>query len=98
MSLAPSDYSSRGVSTPLLDSHLYTAISPSPKIPIIIYPLPLSSAPGAPPIFNSKNATSFLKKYKSIYNNYYIQEAMKVKRVSKYYKDNITCEIKAFIL
>jgi hypothetical protein len=61
-----------------------------------MYSLPLSGLPGASPTFNGRNISSFLKKYEFIYDNYQIQEAIRLKKMSEYYKDDITREIKAF--
>jgi hypothetical protein len=63
---------------------------------IIIYSLPLPGSPEAPPTFNGKNVTSFLKKYESIYDIDQIQTPIRLKKVSEYYEDNIVREIEAF--
>jgi hypothetical protein len=70
---------------------------PPPEISIVAYPLPLPGSPEAPPTFNGRNVSSFLKRYKSMCDNYQIQEPIRIKRVSEYYKDNVAREIKAFI-
>jgi hypothetical protein len=63
---------------------------------VIIHPLPFPGAPGAPPIFSGRNVISFLKKYESMCDNYQINTAARLKRVSKYYEDDIAWELEAF--
>jgi hypothetical protein len=58
--------------------------------------LPFLGLLEAPPTFNDRNVSFFLKKYEFIYNNYQIQEAIRLKKVSEYYKDDIIREIEAF--
>jgi hypothetical protein len=41
-------------------------------------------------VFNERNITLFIKKYKSMYNNFNIKNEIKIKRISEYYKNNIT--------
>jgi hypothetical protein len=65
---------------------------------MVIYLFPLSKAQGAPPTFNNKDVTSFLKKYELIYDIYQIRAFIRLKRVSEYYKDNIIREIEAFTI
>jgi hypothetical protein len=65
---------------------------------VVMYLLLLSGSSGAPPTFNSRDVTSFLKKYESMCDNYQIQEPMKIKRVSEYCEDDIAREIEAFTI
>jgi hypothetical protein len=65
-------------------------------MPAIMYPFPLPGTPGAPPTFNGRNVTSFLKKYESIYDNYQIQEHLRLKKVLEYCEDDIAWEIEGF--
>jgi hypothetical protein len=63
---------------------------------IVMYPLPLSGSLRAPPTFNGRDVTSFLKKYESMCDIYQIQTPIRLKKVSEYYEDDVIREIKAF--
>jgi hypothetical protein len=89
-----SNVSIRGPNTPTESIPLLDI--PPPEMLTVMHPLPLSGSPEAPPTFNGRNISSFLKKYESIYDNYQIQEAIRLKKVSKYCKDDITRKIEAF--
>jgi hypothetical protein len=65
-------------------------------MPAIMHPFPLPGTPEAPPTFNGRNVTSFLKKYESMCDNYQIQEHLRLKKVSEYCEDNIAWEIEGF--
>jgi hypothetical protein len=86
--------STRGPNTPT-ESISILDIS-SPEMLTVMHLLPLSGLSEAPPTFNNRNVSFFLKKYESICNNYQIQEAIRLKKMSKYCKDDITREIETF--
>jgi hypothetical protein len=65
-------------------------------MPAIMHPFPLPGTPGAPPTFNGRNVTSFLKKYESMCDNYQIQEHLRLKKVSEYCENDIAWEIEGF--
>jgi hypothetical protein len=65
-------------------------------ISAIMYLFPQPGTPGAPPTFNGRNLTSFLKKYESMCDNYQIQEHLRRKKVLEYCEDNIVWEIEGF--
>ena len=67
-----------------------------PSQPIIAYPLPLAGTPGAPPTFDGRNVSSFLKKYASMCDNYGISAVKRVKRVSEYCTDEVARDVEAF--
>jgi hypothetical protein len=77
-----------------------TPSEPTPLVPpqttVIMHPLPFPGTPGAPPIFNGKNVTSFLKKYELMCDNYQIHTSARLKRVTEYCKDDIAWELEAF--
>ena len=47
-------------------------------------------------MFNGRNIIIFLKKFESIYNNISLKIGIKIKRVPKYYNDNIARKIKGY--
>jgi hypothetical protein len=61
-----------------------------------MHPLPRPGSPGAPPTFNGRDVTSFLKKYESMCDTYLIQTPTRLKKVSEYYEDDVAKEIEAF--
>jgi hypothetical protein len=63
---------------------------------LVVHPFPLPGAPGAPPTFNGRNVTSFLKKYESMCDNYQIQPPVRLGRVPEYCEDDIARELEAF--
>jgi hypothetical protein len=96
MSKSLSNNSTRGPSTPS-ESAFIPPMATS-GILIVIHPLSFLGSPGAPLTFNSRNVTSFLKKYESICDNYQIQTPIRLKKVSEYYKNDVVREIKMFII
>jgi hypothetical protein len=65
-------------------------------LPAIMHLFPLPGTPGAPPTFNGRNVTSFLKKYDFMCDKYQIQDSMRLKMVSEYCEDNMVWEIEGF--
>jgi hypothetical protein len=86
--------STRGPST--LSESIFIPFMATSGTSIIIHLFPLLNSPGAPPTFNGKDVTSFLKKYEFMCDIYQIQTPMRLKKVSEYYEDNIVREIEAF--
>jgi hypothetical protein len=71
-------------------SHQDLATPPTPIMaPPVVHPLPLLGTPGAPPAFDGRNVTSFLKKYESMCDNFGIQAETKARRVPEYCEDEI---------
>jgi len=93
MSASTSSSGTQGPNTP-------SEPAPTPSVPpqtaVIMHPLPLPGAPGAPPTFNGRNVTSFLKKYESMCDNYLIRVPVRLKRVTEYCEDDIAREIETF--
>jgi len=65
-------------------------------IVLVIYPFLFLGTFGALLVFNKYNIIIFLEKFKSIYNNISLKIRIKVRKVLKYYKDNITKEIRRY--
>lgn len=93
MSTTTSGSGTQGPSTP---SEPAPTPSVLPQMAVVMHPLPLPGAPGAPPTFNGRNVTSFLKKYESMCDNYQIDTSVRLKRVSEYCEDDIARELEAF--
>jgi hypothetical protein len=94
MSESLSNGSTRGPSTPSESIFIPPMVTSGTSI--VIYPLPLLGSLRAPPTFNGKDVTSFLKKYESICDIYQIQTPIRLKKVSEYYEDNIIKKIEVF--
>jgi hypothetical protein len=63
---------------------------------LIIYSLSLLEILETSLIFDKWNIISFIKKYKLMYNNFDIKNKIKIKRIFKYYKNDIAWELKEF--
>ena len=94
MSASTSSSGTQGPGTPLEPTS--TPPVPPPQMSVVMHPLPLPGAPGAPPTFNGRNVTSFLKKYESMCENYQIQPSVRLTKVSEYCEDDIARELEAF--
>jgi hypothetical protein len=94
MSESLSNGSTRGPSTP--SESISIPPMATSGTPIVMHPLPLPGSPGAPPTFNGRDVTSFLKKYESMCDTYQIQTPMRLKKVSEYCEDDVAREIEAF--
>jgi hypothetical protein len=88
--------SSSGTPTPSTPSEPVITPSIPPSQMAVVHPLPLPGTPGAPPTFNGRNVTSFLKKYESMCDNYQIQPLVKIRRILEYCEDDIARELEAF--
>ena len=65
---------------------------------MIIYFLLLLKISKAFAVFNKYNINTFIKKYKVIYNNFNILNSNKVKRILKYYNNNIIYNLENFLI
>jgi predicted aspartyl protease len=87
---------SSGIQTPNTPSETVPTPSVLPQMAGVVHPLPLPGAPGAPPTFNGRDVSSFLKKYESMCDNYQIEGPERLRRVSGYCEDDIARELEAF--
>jgi len=61
-----------------------------------MHPLLFFRTSEASAAFEDYNINYFLKKFEAIYNNFSINEKIKLRRILKYYKNNIIKKIKNF--
>ena len=74
-----------------------TPITSPPVMPMMVmHPLPLRGAPGAPPTFDGRNATSFLRRFESMCDNYQVQTPARLKRILEYCDDDVAREVECF--
>ena len=60
------------------------------------YPMPLINTPGAPPAFNKRDVTPFLRLFDTMCENYNIPPHMRVKRLTQYCTSGRAREIESF--
>ena len=65
-------------------------------IVLVIYSLSFPGTFGALLVFNKYNIIIFLKKFESIYNNISLKIRIKIKRIPKYYNNNIVRKVKRY--
>ena len=106
MNLNIKDVTPRNVDTPSRDSSTSSGVAPAqempsqplgyPGMPSYSHPMPLLNTPGAPPAFDGRDATSFIRLFDTMCENYNIPSYLRVKRVTQYCTPSKAQEIEAF--